>query len=102
MRACFRHQKNLVPAALEPCSHPNLCLAPAILPTVVVEGDATIHRPVNDLHGRFLIGSFAQVMAPEPEYGDLGVSASELAKSNGSAGTLRHEIFLSNLIGRKC
>ncbi|MGA8619376.1 MAG: hypothetical protein WB660_12780 [Candidatus Sulfotelmatobacter sp.] len=54
---CFLPQK-AVP-------HPDFGFPAAILPAVVVEGDTTIHRLVDNLDRGFLLGRIAEVMASE-------------------------------------
>jgi hypothetical protein len=79
VRAGFRHQKNFVAAAFETGSHPDFGFSAAILPAIVVEGNASIDGLMNDLDRSFLVRSLAKMMASEAEGGNLNIGAAKLS-----------------------
>ena len=79
MRTSFGHQENLVTATLEASAHPDLGFAPAILPAVVVEGDAAVHRLMNDLYRSFFVGRVSEMVPAEAESGDSCIGATEFS-----------------------
>src|ERR1041385_4234724 len=66
------HEENLLPVTiLEGFAHPFLAASAIVVPTVVHEGQATVHGRSNDPATLLLAGNLADVRAAKPHRRDL-------------------------------